>query len=101
MLANVGSHIRLDYGIWGWEVSIRLRSSYGRPQERRLEQSEPRRLRRSLAAVGDPELIEDVGDVRLDGAWAEKKGLGDLFVSLPLRQQPQNVDLALRQPAGI
>src|SRR5579884_133572 len=49
----------------------------------------------------DAELVEDVGDVAADGARADEEDGGDLAVGLPLGDQAQDVQLALRQPVHV
>src|SRR5262245_32886347 len=46
-----------------------------------------------LAAAGDAELAEEVGDVGLDGAGTEEEPLGDLRVAHPLAEQGQHFPL--------
>src|SRR5690348_9394703 len=50
-----------------------------------------------LGPVVDTELGDQVGDVGLDRAGADEKGLGDLAVSAALDKETQDVELASRQ----
>ena len=53
-----------------------------------------------LGAGGAAQLLLDVRAVGLDGPHAEEQLLGDLRVRVAERDEPQDVDLALGQPAG-
>lgn len=50
-----------------------------------------------LAPVGRPELVDDVGNVRLDGAGAEEERRRHLGVGLPLAEQGEDLLLTTRQ----
>ena len=60
-----------------------------------LEQVALERVADELRALGHPQLLLDVGAVRLDRADAEVELVGDLAVGVAERDQPQDLDLAL------
>src|SRR5690349_16806552 len=58
-------------------------------------------IERGLRATLQTELGENVADVRLDGLLGDMERARDFLVGLPLRQQPQHLDLALGEHVGI
>jgi hypothetical protein len=49
---------------------------------------------RGLTAVGDPELGQEIGDVRASSARADEQPLGDLGIGQALREQAEDLLLA-------
>ncbi len=43
------------------------------------------------------DLQVDVGDVALNGAWAQEEGVGNLAIAAPVSHESQHLDLALSQ----
>src|SRR5262245_59700136 len=58
-----------------------------------------KRVRRRGRARGHVELREDVAHVAVDGLLAEREVGGDLSVRAAGRDEPQNLELALREAA--
>src|SRR5438874_1353921 len=60
--------------------------------------------RRGRGACGDPQLVENVVEMALDGFWAEYQLLGDPTVGLSLDHEPKDLRLAAgeatRRPPG-
>src|SRR5215472_8313891 len=63
----------------------------------RTHQAELVREDDRLHPVAQLQLVEDAGDVRLDGALADEEPVGDLRVREPRGDQRQHLPLALRQ----
>ena len=53
-----------------------------------------------LGTRGGTELGVDVADVTVDGADTEVELLGDLFISPPIAEEPQHLQLPLAQALG-
>ena len=50
-----------------------------------------------LHSIVDSELVENIGQVMLDGVFADAKRFGDILVCLSLNQRIDNLQFALRQ----
>src|SRR5205823_12997479 len=55
------------------------------------------RQERGLGAVTDPELLQDVADVRLDRLFRAREPVGDLLVRKALGEQSQDIAFAGRE----
>ena len=76
------------------------RAAFGRPvvvARSLLEQALVERVAHELGAARQPELLHDVGAVRLGRAHRDVELLRDLLVRVPEREQPQHLALAIRQ----
>src|SRR5271165_6022630 len=56
---------------------------------------------RQLQAVADPQLVEDIGQVALDGFFANAEGLRDVLVGASFGNQADHLELACRQAKGL
>src|SRR2546423_3754170 len=65
-----------------------------------LDEPVAHRVDRRLGAVGDAELLEDRGHVALDRLGREDELFGDLAIAHALRDERQDLALALREIAG-
>src|SRR5436305_3868479 len=72
--------------------SARPRMRSGEP-----DQSAPQRAHDGLRAIADAELAQDPIDVCLDGSFADRQRLGDLFVAAAAHDLLEHLALALRQ----
>src|SRR5271166_6444390 len=54
-----------------------------------------------LQAVADPQLVEDIGQVALDGFFANAEGLRDVLVGASFGNQADDLELACRQAKGL
>ena len=48
-------------------------------------------------SIVNSELVENIGEVMLDGVFADAKRFGDILVCLSLNQRIDNLQFALRQ----
>ena len=63
-----------------------------------LEQAQPTRSHRGLDTVRDAELVEDVCDVHAGRLATDEEGLADLAVRAAVGNEPEDLDLAGREP---
>src|SRR4029453_5607090 len=81
-----------------WRESERKRETGVRlPLLRRVDQLVLDRVKGRLRAGPQPELAQDIGDVRPGRSFRDEQRGADLLVAHPLAQQPEHVLLAVGQ----